>query len=351
MRRRDFIGTGLGALGAAAFAGCTGGDDTGSEATPTPDGDGLPDGIYVQSFKEGMSMQGMSEADDYKVAVMYTAPHQFWRMIGDEPKEETITESDSVHLMALIWDPETRTVIPETGLSVAISKDGDSFDEQVIYPMLSQTMGFHYGANFALDGDGEYTVRVDIGGLNIRRTGDFEGQFDEAASTTVDIMFDEETRQSIEFRELDSHGQPGAVEPMEMMDMPLGIAPSETGMPGDVIGSQLSDDATLLATALRDDPPVGDNEYLAISARTRYNRYLLPLSGLDARLERDGETVFEDTLERTVDPELKYHYGAPADSIQAGDELTVSTVTPPQVARHEGYERAFIEMDDVTYTI
>jgi hypothetical protein len=72
---------------------------------------------------------------------------------------------------------------------------------------------------------------------------------------------------------------------------------------------------------------------------------------LDVTLTRGGETVFEGPLRRTLDPDLGYHYGAVVDGVESGDELTVSTVTVPQVARHEGYETAFREMDDVTVTL
>ena len=184
MRRRSFIGAGVGALSLGALAGCTGngsedggngsdgsGDPTstdGEDPTST-DGDGIHDGVYVQRFTDGMAMQGAAEAGDLRVAVMYSAPHRFFRMIGDERKPAAVEDGDSLHLMATVWEPETGTVVPETGLSVEIAPEGGAFDEQVIYPMLSQPMGFHYGANFALDGDGEYAVKVTVGGLNIRR--------------------------------------------------------------------------------------------------------------------------------------------------------------------------------------
>ena len=362
MRRRRFIGAGVGALSLATLSGCTGnGSDDGNgdggtddgDPTPTPtDGDGLHDGVYVQRFTDGMAMQGSAEAGDLMVAVMYSAPHRFWRMIGGERKEEPREDSDSLHLMATVWEPETGTVVPETGLSVEIAPEGGAFDEQVIYPMLSQPMGFHYGANFALEGDGEYAVRVSVGGLNIRRTGAFEGRFEDPASATVDIIFDEATRQSVseDVRELDSYGDPGAVEPMDMM-MPDGTLPAAESMPGELVGTERTDDAVLPLLAIRENPPADAGAYLAVSARTPYNEYTLPAAGLEATVGRDGETVFEGPLRRTLDPDLNYHYGAALDSLEADDEVTVRPLTPPQVSRHRGYERAFLEMDPVSYTV
>ena len=353
MRRRSVIRAGAGALSTGLLAGCIGGGDGGDGGTPQPTGtDGRHDGVYVQRFTDSMAMQGTAGAGDLKLAVMYSAPHRFWRMVGDERKEEPVAESDSMHLMAAVWEPETGIVVPETGLTVEIAPEGGAFDEQVIYPMLSQPMGFHYGANFALDGDGTYDVRVTVGGLNVRRTGAFEGRFGDPATATVGVTFDAETRQNLDehTRELDSFGDPGAVEPMEMT-MPDGTLPAAGSMPGELIGSERTDDAVLPLLAVRDDPPVEAEAYLAISARTRYNGYTLPAAGLEATVGRGGETVFEGPLRRTLDPELNYHYGAAVDALESGDEVTVRPVTPPQVSRHRGYERAFLEMEPVTYTV
>ena len=56
--------------------------------------------------------------------------------------------------MATIWDKQGGVVIPiDAGLSAEITQDGEPISQEVIYPMLSQQMGFHYGSNFALNGD------------------------------------------------------------------------------------------------------------------------------------------------------------------------------------------------------
>jgi hypothetical protein len=91
--------------------------------------------------------------------------------------------------------------------------------------------------------------------------------------------------------------------------------------------------------------------YLAVSARTPYNRMVIPAMGLEGTLTRDGETVFDGTLQRTLDPDLRYHYGATVEGVESGDELELRVTTPPQVARHEGYETAFVEMPATTLTL
>jgi hypothetical protein len=363
MDRRRFLGA-TAALGSALAVGCLDSDGAATDAptdtptatpsttpAPTTTAPDKPAGIYVQSFQERMSMQGTATSGDYEFALLFAVPHDFWTVTGDDVSLTEATEADSLHLMAGVWDPETRTVLPETGLSVEIARDGDLVSQEVIYPMLSQPMSFHYGGNFGLDGDGTYDVTISVGGTSIRRTGAFDGRFGDPASVTIPLEFTEETRAELGTQPLDRGGQPGALRPMEMA-MPQAVLPPESEMAGTVRGSAMADDARLVVTTL-DTPPAGvdgDGTYLAVSARTRYNRYVLPAMALSATVERDGETVFEGPLPRTLDPDLRYHYGAVAD-VQAGDDVTLSVDTIPQVARHEGYETAFRQMDDVTVTL
>ncbi|MDX1748477.1 MAG: hypothetical protein R3324_21300, partial [Halobacteriales archaeon] len=64
-----------------------------------------------------------------------------------------------------------------------------------------------------------------------------------------------------------------------------------------------------------------------------------------------GSTRFDGPLQATLDPDLGYHYGAAVPSLSSGDSVTVTVDGPPQVARHEGYEMAFLEMPPVTLTV
>jgi len=97
----------------------------------------------------------------------------------------------------------------------------------------------------------------------------------------------------------------------------------------------------------------GDSPYLYVSARTPYNRMVIPAMAVTGTLARGGETVFEGEFVRTLDPDLGYHYGAALGGAAAepGDDLTLRVPTPPQVARHEGYETAFLEMSPVEVTL
>jgi hypothetical protein len=362
MHRRRFLS--LAGAGSTLLAGCTGlsggGDgptdtatSTGTEtATPAGAGD-LPDGVYVQRFRETMSMQGTSSAGPYRVGFMYAAPHAFWNVNGSELSKTP--RSGDIHGMVVVFHEETGTVIPETGLSLTIEQDGELVSQEVIYPMLSQRMGYHYGANFELDGDGAYTATVSVGAIPeaVALTGAYEGLFREAATAEIPFAFNDEERAKVQVEELDAYGSPGAVKPMQMGAMLQATAPAKAELPGTVLGEPLSDDARLTTTVLAGESAsrFDASTYLAVSARTRYNRLVLPAMALQATVTRDGEPVFDDALTRTLDPDLGFHYGARLDALASGDEVTLSVSTPPQVARHEGYERAFRQMADVTLTV
>jgi hypothetical protein len=121
-------------------------------------------------------------------------------------------------------------------------------------------------------------------------------------------------------------------------------------VPGEPLGAKTTDDAEVVPTVLSEQSPVGER-YLAVYLRSRYNQFSLTAAGLSATLARDGGRVELDPR-RTIDPAAGYHYGAALEEpLSAGDELTVDVVTIPQVARHEGYERAFVEMEPVTFTV
>ena len=368
MRRRTLLGLGAGL--SAALAGCASviGSDDGTPASATADANGTDAatpaggetttgtdgrGVYVQPFYETTSMQGTARSGRYAFATMFTVPHTFWTVTGRTVEETERTATDSIHLMASVWDAETRTVLPETGLSVEILRDGETVSQEVIYPMVSQPMGFHYGANFTLPSDGTYTTRLSVGGLSIRRTGDFRGAFGEPATVDVPLAFTEETRSAVTTSAVEQGGKPGALAPTTSGPVPRAIAPTSAALPGEVLGETTSDDAVFVLAQVSPPPGVDaeHGSYLAASARTRYNRLLLPAMALEATVSRDGETVFEGPLRRTLDPDLRYHYGAATPPVESGDTVRLEVPTPPQVARHEGYEEAFLDLSPMELTV
>jgi hypothetical protein len=344
VRRRTLLGA-AGAGLAGALAGCSGTSlfqTTNSRAPPLVED--RPDGAYVPTHTEGMVTVGAGDAGDVRVTLTYAYPHRFWTVEregeGFAAQRVAVTAEDAVHLMATPFDPETGTVIPDTGLSLEITRDGELVSEEVVYPMLSQRMGFHYGANFPLSGDGAYEVTASVGGVSTRRFGGFEGRFGDPATATVAFDYSAAERDDVPYELLDEEaGQPGVVAPMEMEMAPVGRAPDP--LPGTGLGRGTIDDLTLAATAVEADR-FGSEPYLAVSPRTRYSGVVVPRVGLAA--EVDGDPV---DLRAGLDPELGFHYGAAVPGLAPETPVSLDVTVPPQVARHEGYETAFLDTGPV----
>ncbi|WP_336001608.1 DUF7350 domain-containing protein [Halorientalis halophila] len=344
MNRRAVLRVGAGLVGAGVVGGCL---ETETRSVREPDlVEDRPDAVYYPTHSEGMEMVGSASAGEYEVAAMYSYPHRFWTVTGTETTAKPIEDRHAMHLMAVVWDPDTETVLPNAGLSLELTRDGSLVSQENIYPMLSQPMGLHYGNNVEGDGDGTYTAAISIGSIpteQVRRTGEFQGRFAEPTTAEIEFEFSESARDDLPFETFDDRaGERAALEPMDTM-APSATVRSESDLPGEVRGTAESGDARFVVT-LHDEPPAGvdgDGRYLAVFAHTPYNRMVLPAMGLSGSLA--GESL---SLEPTLDPELGYHYGSAVTEVSAGDRLGIAVETPPQLARHEGFETAFLEMPD-----
>jgi hypothetical protein len=302
-----------------------------------------------------MEMVGGAESGRYSFSLSYSFPHRFWRTTGDRTSNVDIADSDTVHLMLTAWDSQTETVIPTSSAVVTATKDGSSVvSDKQLWSMLSQNMGVHFGDNVELDGAGTYDMSMEFGPVGTRLAGSLADLSTDRQSASIEMPFDQATLDEVSYDLLDDRkGERDAVEPMEMGMRPSGQVPEPSALPGQLLGEGTSGDATVVATAL-DSVPAGvdgDGTYLAVSARTPYNRYPLPFMSLSATLSRDGEPVFEGDLTDTLHPDIGYHYGAVVDGVQSGDTLDIAVDAPPQIARHEGYETAFLALDAVSMTV
>jgi len=121
-------------------------------------------------------------------------------------------------------------------------------------------------------------------------------------------------------------------------------------LPGQVFEPQRSGDATFAALVSDADRFTDGSSYLAISPRTPYNDIFLPFTSLSAAVEGSG-SVRQNELVEALDHEIGHHYGVAIDDLAAGDRVTVSVDSPPQVSRHDGYETAFFNFDELSYTV
>lgn len=351
MHRRQLLTLGGAAL-AGAVAGCLGDSDGDDESDGEANGDGRdqpspledpPDGIYVPSHVEGMEMADMGGSGRYRFALAYSFPHPFWLVTGGERRVVEIQDADSIHMMLVVWDDETGTILPSSNTPVTVTRDGETVDARTMWLMLSQNMGVHFGDNVALDGDGTYQVEVDYGPVPAAMLGDFQGALGESASVTLELAFSSDALRDVPIQRFaDRRGDRDAVDPMEMGMLPNGQLPAAAHLPGTPMGTGEVGDAIFVATALDEVPAgmEGSGTYLAVSARTRYNRY--PIPRLPVSVSGAGGDVDAD-LQQAVHPDLGFHYGAVVDGLADSEELSVSVASASTVARHEGYETAFMQ--------
>lgn len=386
LSRRSFVATGT--LAVAALAGCLGSDDggpngTGNETDANGETDPLEDipavtdppaAVYKPTHRASVLMEDVVEVGDYSLLPHLTYPHQFWRVDGEDTVEVFPTVDDGAHLMLAVWDTETGKLLPvDSGATLEIRFDGDPVETVTPWPMISQTMGFHFGDNVALPEVGSYTLVVTMNPIDTRKTGTFEGRFETTRTATVEFEWTDDRRQElldgVEFLEESEWGEPGALEPMgqggsmhgdEGMMGDGGMMGDDGGMmghgpppglqpaseyPGTDLGTHSSGDASFVVRYLEGSRLADGDDYLLVSPRTPYNR--IPLPDMALSMTRDGTST---ALTQTLDGELGLHYGA-AVSLEPGEGFDIVVDSPPQVARHRGYETAFFDMSPMRVEI
>ncbi|MFP9190185.1 iron transporter [Natronosalvus vescus] len=382
-----------------ALAGCLGGDDddsNGGSEGESDDGDDSdsdsnddilafpeiedpPEAVYLPTHRERMRMLEPVEAGDYLIGPMLTYPHPFWLTDGTDVERVDPTAEDDVHLMVTAWDRETGHVLPLDSSPVfELYREGEFLTENRPWLMISQQMGFHFGDNVALEGDGSYRVEGRINPVGVHKTGAFEGRFEEAVEFAFEFEYDDELRAlatDIEYFPEEEWGERGALEPMGHGDgddgghhddrdddqhddhgdehhddghaIPYSALPPVDDLPGTYQDTLESGDAAFAITLLESDTRFADDGwYLAVSPRTPYNRCVLPLMALEVTVEGEGHALTE-----TMDHELGHHYGVVLESEPDGANLDLEVVTPPQVSRHRGYETAFRDMSSMSTVI
>jgi hypothetical protein len=128
MNRRTLLRTGMGAGVTASLgglAGCLGLLETRSARSP-PVLEDRPDAVYFPTHVEGMAMGSMATDGDYAAMTMYSYPHRFWNVNGDSVEQTPIQDGDDAHIMVSVFDPETKQVLPDVGVDIEISSDGDT---------------------------------------------------------------------------------------------------------------------------------------------------------------------------------------------------------------------------------
>lgn len=352
MQRRTFLRSGAAITSGALFPGCLGFETQSVWRDPPLVAD-RPNGVYYPEIVEGTGMYGTTTAGDLGFGLMHSYPHRFWNLTGSRRSKVVVRPDDTVHLMARVWDRETETILP-VDVSTEITDSEGGTNTTNLWPMISPTMGFHYGDNVQLAGEGTYDVTLRVGPLQVQRTEPFEGRFTNAQSVTMNISFDPSDTYDLEIRRVNEKaGTRGTVDLVEMDTTPIQPAPKKSELPGQVLHEGHSGDATMLFGLVEGENRFRDEagQFLYVSARTPYNRIPLPQMGLKATISRSGEAILEEELHAALDPMLGPFYGVRLEEIQRGDSVNIGVETPPQLARHDGYETAFIDMDSIEFVV
>ena len=351
MDRRGYL-TSAATAGTLAVAGCL--EQLGFEEESIwrnpPMVEDRPDAVYIPPAVEEMGTYGSDMAGPYAVSLTYTVPHRFW-IVSEGRERVEVTDDDTHHLMCQVWDPQTDTVLP-ADLSVTLEGPGEDL-EFTPWPMISQRMGVHYGDNVALPEEGRYSATVTVGPLEVAGHGalaDFEGterttfaftyEHDDIHDLAFDVLDEDEwgERDALSVMEHDDHGHDDAVG-----HPAVSVGPPVEELPGTRLGTERSADAAVSAFLQEDGPDGG--RYLAVTLRTPHTDSYLPFASIQA--ETGGQSV---PLEEAIDEDRGHHYGATLEN-EPGEAVTVTVVSPPTVARHMGYETAFLEFDDVSFPL
>ena len=364
MRRRTALATG-GSLLTGLSAGCLETfrrEDAWRELVVDP-----PEGIYVPPHADGMVTYGTTTAGGREISLLATRPHSFWIVADAERNRADIRSRHDVHLMVTVRDAETGTFVPASVRTAIRTQDDGTdasddaadgpVDERSLWPMLSQRMGPHYGDNVPLEGDGQYTATIQIGAPTANVIDGVADGLEDETSVDIDFAFDTDEIDDIKRRLIDEDEGRGEADALEPMDHAVGAGNSDERDRKSVaeLGRATSGDIEYAATVLDGDAAdrsETDRPALAVTARTVHNAYPLPFASLSAAVSRDGERVASAQLAEAIDARLGHCYRTPVDPTHlGGGELAIDLETPPQVARHEGYETAFLETDSVTIAL
>ncbi|QCC57424.1 hypothetical protein NP511_02425 [Natrinema thermotolerans] len=386
-----------------------GGGSDGSEGVsgtpPIPMLEDPPEAVYLPGHRKSMRVLEPVDAGEYALTPMLSYPHPFWIVTANYREFVEPAAGRGVHLMVVVWDRETGRVLPGAEPRATVSRDGREIDSRALWPMLSQEMGLHVGDNVDLPADGTYAVDVEFPPLSIRRTGSLAGRFAEGATATFEFTYDRAFREAvvegIELLDRERWGQRGALEPMvdragtddgsrdgsdddgsdaddgrdaagdgdggtEPM-IPYSRVPPADAYPGTRLvesvggetdatagdGLPTSGDAAFVVALLEPESRLadGDDPYLLVSPRTPYNRVPLSNASLRVVLERDARQVLDERLEPVIDGEYGHHYGRSVSDVRESDTVRIAVESPPQTARHQGYETAFFGMDPVELVV
>jgi uncharacterized protein involved in high-affinity Fe2+ transport len=117
---------------------------------------GMPMPVPIQPIGTAY-WQGM------RIQARLSTPLPFVVFEGTTSRMVEPAQKDDVHLMVMLNDARTGTAIPYGTVWATVRKAGRIVFDERLWPMISRTMGTHFGNNVSLPGSGTYTLSLLIG--------------------------------------------------------------------------------------------------------------------------------------------------------------------------------------------
>jgi uncharacterized protein involved in high-affinity Fe2+ transport len=146
----------VGAVLALLTAPARGSATMGTTSTGLSMGGGMPTPVPIQPIGHAL-WQGM------KIQARLSTPLPFVVFEGTTGRTVKPAKKDDVHLMVMLNDAQTGAAIPYGSVWATVRKAGKIVFDERLWPMISRSMGTHFGNNVALPGSGSYTLSLLIG--------------------------------------------------------------------------------------------------------------------------------------------------------------------------------------------
>ncbi len=101
---------------------------------------------------------GTAEWQGMAIQARTMAPASFVVVTGTQERLVKPAKKDSAHLMVMLSDARTHMPIPYASVWATVRQHGKIIYDERQWPMISRSMGVHYGNNLPLHGAGKYTL-------------------------------------------------------------------------------------------------------------------------------------------------------------------------------------------------
>lgn len=177
--------------GMSGMSNSSGASTMGSGKVPTVKGMKPVDQMPGMPMVMAITPIGTADWQGMKIQARVMAPSTFILLVSGKQQMVKPTKRDSFHLMVLLNDAKSGTPIPYSSVWATFTKSGMSsarpvFDER-LWPMISQTMGVHYGINVPLPSAGTYQLTLLVSPPAVARHLEYDNRW--LKPHTVSFMF------------------------------------------------------------------------------------------------------------------------------------------------------------------